>query len=186
MTSTFCVFLGVRFPISEVLTSYQKPLIHYVNPLLPNTGMDILHTVLYTFPRCWQGEFGLQSFLLFSWTQCLLQEWSCKEKLDARSSSGLKSYVVSNSDGLLSVLSFLIASVGRKLFSHSAWFPEETVWFYCGKASVSFIINTSFYQINRPVPCSQIHIRQKWMPCAHTALLHFPKTWIEILGFSLK
>ena len=147
--------------------------------------MDILHTVLYTFPRCWQGEFVLQSFLLFSWIQCLLQEWSCKEKLDARSSSGLKGYVVSNSDGLLSVLSFLIASVGRKLFSHSAWFPEETVWFYCGKASVSFIINTSFYQINRPVPCSQIHIRQKWMPCAHTALLHFPKTWIEILGFSL-
>ena len=61
--------------------------------------MHILHTVLYTFPKVWQGEFLLQSlksffswwsFPLFSWHYCVIQWRYCKEKLDASHSWGLK------------------------------------------------------------------------------------------------
>ena len=62
------------------------------NPFHPNISSHILHTVLYTFPKWWQGEFvllaiksffSLWSFPLFSWPSCVNQGWYCREKLDA-------------------------------------------------------------------------------------------------------
>ena len=61
--------------------------------------MQFLHTVLYTFPEVWQGEFVLQSiaslvgdhFLFFVTLKCDLGATTCiyKEKLDATHSLGL-------------------------------------------------------------------------------------------------
>ena len=70
---------------------------HLLYPLHLYISMQILHTVLYTFPKvptkriyvtirtffCWW------SFPLFLWPVCLIQSWF-KEKLDTSHSKGLK------------------------------------------------------------------------------------------------
>ena len=62
-----------------------------LNPLLPNISMQILQTVLHTFPKrltrriCLtiKSCFSWWSSPLFSWLSCLIQGWYGKEKLDA-------------------------------------------------------------------------------------------------------
>ena len=64
---------------------------HFLNLLHPNISMHILHTVLYTFlvvltRRIYlkiKSFFSWWSFSLFSWPQCVIQGWYCKENLDA-------------------------------------------------------------------------------------------------------
>ena len=67
-----------------------------LNPLHPNTSMHILHTVLHTFPEVLtrriylkiKSFFSWWSFSLFSWPQCVIQGWYCKENLDVSHSWG--------------------------------------------------------------------------------------------------
>ena len=61
------------------------------NPIHFLINMDILHTLLVHFIRCWQGESVKQSrvsfvcdhFLYPGWPWCVIQRWYCEEKLDA-------------------------------------------------------------------------------------------------------
>ena len=72
------------------VTHEQQPG-YFLNPLHPNINMHILHTVLYTFlvvltRRIYlkiKSFFRWWSFSLFSWPQCVIQGWYCKENLDA-------------------------------------------------------------------------------------------------------
>ena len=72
------------------VTHEQQPG-HFLNLLHPNISIDILHTVLHTFPKVLtrriylkiKSVFGWWSFPLFSWPQCVIQGWYCKENLDA-------------------------------------------------------------------------------------------------------
>ena len=74
-----------------------------INPLHPKISIHILHTVFSTFPKVLIRRFcrtiksfcAWWSFPLFSWPQCLIQEWYCEEKLDASHSLGLQGYKVS-------------------------------------------------------------------------------------------
>ena len=69
-----------------------------INPLHPNIGINILHTVLYIFPECLirricltiKSFFSWWLFPLFSWPWCVIQGWYREEKLDANHSKGLK------------------------------------------------------------------------------------------------
>ena len=71
------------------VTHEQQPG-YFLNPLHPNINMHILHTVLYTFlvvltRRIYlkiKSFFSWWSFSLFSWPQCVIQGWCCKENLD--------------------------------------------------------------------------------------------------------
>ena len=61
------------------------------NSVHPNISMHILHAVLCTFAKVLtrricliiQSFFSWWSFPLFSWHQCVIQQWYCHEKLDA-------------------------------------------------------------------------------------------------------
>ena len=77
--------------LSDVNTDYE--LWSYeqcVNPLIPNISMHILNSTPLTFPRVltWRIFSTIKRFFcwwsspLFSWPQCLIQGWYCKEKLD--------------------------------------------------------------------------------------------------------
>ena len=72
--------------------NFQNPSKKY--PLIslhPDISMHILYTVLYTFLSILtrricltiKSFIGWWSFPLFSWPQCAIQGWYCKEKLDA-------------------------------------------------------------------------------------------------------
>ena len=57
--------------------------------LHPKISIHILHTVLYKFPKVLRRRICLTikssctcwSFTLFSWPQCMIKGWYCKEKL---------------------------------------------------------------------------------------------------------
>ena len=64
---------------------------HWFNPLHPKIGLNILHTVLYTFPKVLTRRICLPikrflpwwPFPLFSWPWRVIQDWYCWEKLHA-------------------------------------------------------------------------------------------------------
>ena len=73
------------------------------NFLTLNTTTSVcIFSIMFSiyFLRCWEGEFCLTiksflswwSFLIFSWLLSVIQGWSCKEKLDASHSWGLKGW----------------------------------------------------------------------------------------------
>ena len=72
----------------------------FFNPQHHNISMHILHNVLYLFPKVLRRRICLTiksflswwSFLIFSWLLSVIQGWSCKEKLDASHSWGLKGW----------------------------------------------------------------------------------------------
>ena len=66
------------------------------NSLHPNISVNILETVLYTFPMVLTRRISSPinrfsrwwSFTLFLWPKCLIQQWYCKEKFDTNHSWG--------------------------------------------------------------------------------------------------
>ena len=85
--------------------------------------MHILHTFLYTFLKVLtrricltiNSHSSLWSFPLFSWLQCLIQGWYCKEKLDARWHR-----VINSSSNILMIPESIVfasslTSIGRSL-----------------------------------------------------------------------
>ena len=81
---------------------HNKPTLSWNSDLslYPNINMDILHTVLYTFPKVLTRRISLTinslfhcwSFPLFSWPLCVIHGWYCREKFDAGHSWGPKGY----------------------------------------------------------------------------------------------
>ena len=66
--------------------------------LHPNISIQILHTILYIFPKVLTRRicvtinsfFSWWSFPLFSWPSSVIQGWYCKEKLHASHSQGTR------------------------------------------------------------------------------------------------
>ena len=79
--------LSYVFPLhSPMVTTCVR-----IKPLHPEISIHILHTVLSAFWKVLtrricltvKGFFCCWPFSLFSWPQCEIQRWYCKEKLDA-------------------------------------------------------------------------------------------------------
>ena len=91
---------SIWFPALKVFSPFRlkRLLFFFVNPFHPNISMHIIHTVRYTFPQVLKRRICLPikklhpwwPFVLFSWPQCLIQQWYCREKLDASHSHRLK------------------------------------------------------------------------------------------------
>ena len=74
-----------------ILKLNENEFTHY-NLLTCNISMHILYSVLYTFPEVLMGRTCLIRF--FSWWSFLHFSWSCREKLNADNSLGLKDYIL--------------------------------------------------------------------------------------------
>ena len=83
------MFTGSEWQVLRLLPCVQQ-MVH-ANPLHPSNSIHILHTVLCTFTKVLKRRIcqTIESFIswwlfpLFSWHLCVIQWWSCKEKLDA-------------------------------------------------------------------------------------------------------
>ena len=89
VTSTMLFLLTLLSFFSFVWLSLINILKFSSNQLLhPNIGMQILHAVLSRFPKVLtrricltiKSFFSWWSFPLFSWLNCLIQGWYCREK----------------------------------------------------------------------------------------------------------
>ena len=90
-----CLCLHVR---QQRKMSHLKVNCYLINTWHPNISMQILHTVLYTFPReltrriCVTIKIFFQWWLypLFLWPYCVIWGWYCREKLDISHPQGSK------------------------------------------------------------------------------------------------
>ena len=136
--------------------------------------MQILHTVLCTFPKAlpWRICLTIKGFFrwwlnpLFLWPSCVIQGWYCKEKLDASHSFGVKR--------LSDLPCFPSSTEKAHLIYNYMLFPKgETFSEHVSAKSYSLFTNiSSFHIFSNPLhPNINVHILQlfsrHFLRCQH-------------------